>query len=457
MSSQKKILIIDDDEDLGESLVDILSKKGYMVEWVGNGADAFTIIKNDSVDIVLLDLLLPGIDGIQILKKILNINPAIPVIMISGHGNIQTAWEASQSGAYSWLEKPFSKEQLFLTIRNAIEKNTLLKERDFFLSEVKERYKMVGTSPAMKQIYQLIDKVAGRNITTLITGESGTGKELVANAIHFNSYRASAPFIRVNCAAIPETLIESELFGQRKGAFTNAIRDKRGKFQMADGGTLFLDEIGDLSLSAQAKVLRALDTGEVMAVGSESANHVDVRFITATNKNLKGLIADGLFREDLFHRINVIEIHIPTLKERKMDIIPITEHFMDLYSAENNIENKNLTKGAQTVLVSYEWPGNIRELKNFAEKVVALIDTKDVTSQQAANLLKFPLVAENLLTRKNLKQAKEDFEKIYIYQALHQSQWNITRAAESLNLHRTGLYKKMEKYGIKHVSTKSND
>ena len=423
-------------------------------QWVGNGADGIAKVKNDSIDIVLLDLLLPGIDGIQVLKKILKINPSIIVIMISGHGTIPAAWEAAQSGAYAWLEKPFSKEQLFLTVRNAIEKSTLLKEREIFLSEVKAHYRMVGISSAMKEIYRLIDKVAPTNMVVLITGETGVGKELVANAIHLNSKRASAPFVCVNCAAVPDTLIESELFGHKKGAFTNAVHDVQGKFQLANRGTLFLDEIGNLSIQAQAKILRTIETGEFMTLGSEKVERVDVRLITATNKDLHEMITNGSFREDLFHRINVIEIHIPPLRDRPEDILPIADYFLELFCTQNNVEKKKFSRGAVAVLLSHPWPGNVRELRNFTERVVAFIETQEVSGDQVASLLKLLGLEKYRIKAKSFKQAKESFEKCFILQALSVDDWDINKTAKTLGMPRSSLYQKIEKYGLNRTVTK---
>ena len=454
MTSKNKILIVDDDETLCDTLEDVLSSEGYRVQWVGNGTDALKLIDQDAIDIVLLDLLLPGMDGLEVLKKILRKKTPPTVIMMSGHGTIRTAVEATKLGAYDFLEKPLEKERVLLTVRNAVEKSVLLKEKDILLSETKERYRMVGTSPAMKTIYQLIDRVAPKNVTVLITGESGTGKELVARAIHINSPRAALPFIEVNCAAVPETLIESELFGHVKGAFTGATTDKQGKFQLADGGTLFLDEIGDLSPMAQAKVLRAIETGEIEKVGSEKLENVDIRMISATNKHLEQMTEKGSFREDLFHRINVIEIPIPPLRERPGDILPLIDHFLDKYCHENNVGKKELTPDAEAFFLSHAWPGNVRELRNFAEKLVVLVDDQTISGQHVARLLDFPDFEIELSKAKTFKEAKMSFEKSFILHALSENKWNIVRTAETLNMPRSLLYSKMEKYGIKVDSEK---
>ena len=454
MISQKKILVVDDDETMGDVLSDILSTEGYAVQWVGNGPDAIKYIKEDSFDVVLLDLLLPGINGLEILKQILHINPSIVIVMMSGHGTIKTAVEATRLGAYEWLEKPLEKDRVLLTVRNAIEKSTLQKEKDILLSEAKETYKMVGASPEIEQVYQLIDKVAPTDTTVLITGESGTGKELVAHAIHINSKRSTYPFVEINCAAVPDTLIESELFGHVKGAFTGAIKSQEGKFQQANDGTLFMDEIGDLSSIAQAKVLRAIDTGEVARIGSNKVEKVDVRLITATNMNLTEMVEKGRFREDLYHRINVIEIHIPPLRERREDIPPLLHYFLEIYASQNNVVKKELTPGAEALVFSHDWSGNVRELKNFAEKVTVLVDAQKITRHHVAELLKFPQIKNDHSGPKTFKQAKKSFEKHFIISALTQNNWNISRTAEALDLSRSLLYRKMEMYGIKADSKK---
>jgi len=451
--NKKKILVVDDDKELGASLVDMLSFKGYNVRWVGNGPDALNTITTDSIDIVLLDLLLPGMDGLEVLKHILQISPLTIVIMMSGHGTIQTALEATQLGAYDWLEKPLTKDRLLLTVRNAIDKNTLMHDREILLSEAKSRYRMVGISPALKNVYKIIDKVADKNTTILISGESGTGKELVARAIYINSQRVTAPFIKVNCAAIPETLIESELFGHVKGAFTGALNDKEGKFQLAHNGTLFLDEIGDLSLSAQSKVLRTIETGELSKVGTEKIEVVDIRLITATNKDLSKMISEGTFREDLYHRINVIEINIPPLRERPDDILPLVHYFLEQFCIENALEKKEFTSSAEALLLSHSWPGNVRELRNFTEKVTVLVELQKVTVQQIADLLKFPKLKDDLIKPRTFKLAKENFEDKFIRDSLIINDWNITRTAIMLDIPRSLLYQKIKKYSIEGVST----
>ena len=448
-SNSKKILIVDDDQEMGEILADILDYSGYNVQWIGNGAEALQIIKKSNFNLILLDLLLPDTNGIDVLKEISQLKPETIVIMISGHGTIQSAIKAVRLGAYDWLEKPLEHERVLITIENALEKQTLLKHNAILLDEAKERYQMIGSSQALNDVYRLIDKVAPTNTNILITGESGTGKELVARAIHINSKRAGSPFVQVNCAAVPETLIESELFGFLKGSFTGALKDRKGKFQLADGGTLFLDEIGDLSTQAQAKVLRAIESGDVEKVGSESFEQVDVRMIAATNKDLKNMVSNGTFREDLFHRINVIEINIPPLRERTEDIIPLTISFLEFFCTQNNQTNKVILPDAEAVLLNQSWNGNVRELRNFVEKMVVLIEDNKITSQHISHLLNTPKFEINALEKNSLKEAKENFEKSFILQTLVSNKWNFVQSAKKLNIDRSLLYKKVEKYNLK--------
>ena len=449
MADKKNILVVDDDAMMADILSDILSYKGYQVQSVGNGPDAIKAISQNPIDLILLDLLLPGVDGIETLKKILQIKPLTTVVMMSGHGTIPAAVESTLLGAYDWLEKPLEKERVLLTVRNALEKSTFLQEKEILLVEAKKRYGMVGTSPALQRVYFLIDKVAPTNATVLITGQSGTGKELVARAIHNNSRRAAFPFIQLNCAAIPDALIESELFGHVKGAFTGAMADRKGKFQLADNGTLFMDEIADLSPMAQAKALRAIETGDMEKVGCERTEKVNVRLVAATNKDLKKMVAQGAFREDLFHRINVIEIFIPPLKERPEDILPLVNHFSEKFCTQNNLPKKALTPGAEAALLAHSWTGNVRELKHFIEKLLVLTEESRIGGQLVAHLLNYPQLETFLPDSRTFKQAKESFEKSFLLHALTANDWNIMKTAENLGIERSVFYKKMEKYRIR--------
>ncbi|MCK5148000.1 sigma-54-dependent Fis family transcriptional regulator [bacterium] len=453
MNDLKRILIVDDDAELGDTIKDILLSNGYDAQWVGNGNDTLQLLDESSFDFVLLDLLLPDVSGIGILKKIVKVQPAAIVIMMSGHGSIKTALEATRLGAYDWLEKPFSIERVLLTIKHAAEKRMLQTENEMLLSEVKKKYEMVGVSKAMKNIFGIIDKVADQKSTVLITGESGTGKELVARAIHLNSNRVSSPFIKVNSAAIPETLIESELFGHKKGSFTHAMADKRGKFLQADGGTLFLDEIGDLSLNAQAKVLRAIEYGEIETVGAEKPVNVDVRILAATNKDLPEMISKSTFREDLFHRINLIEIDISPLRERVEDVLPLVEFFVDVYCRENNKAALQFSTDAQTVLQSHPWPGNVREVRNLVERLYIFKSSSIIMGHDIYDVMNHGKGQNRNGSESDFKDAKMTFEKNYIYNQLVKNNWNISQTAVDMNVARSLVYKKIEELGIVKVSS----
>lgn len=333
-------------------------------------------------------------------------------------------------------------------MKSELQKNLLLDDRSISLSEMKLKYKIVGMSDAIKKICKMIDKVASQDTTVLITGESGTGKELVANAIHMNSKRAKTAFVRVNCAGVHETLVESELFGHRRGSFTGAYADKQGKFQLADSGTLFLDEIGDLSANAQAKILRAIETGEVEKLGNVRLENVNVRIISATNKDLSDLVTKGSFRQDLLHRINVFEIDIPPLRKRPDDILPLAHYFMGEYCGQKGITKKRLTSGAEAILLTHHWPGNVRELRNTVEKITVLVESINVHGEQIADLIKYPNGASDFSKVKTLKQAKACFEKSYILHALWEHGWNISETAKALSVNRSSLYEKINAYGI---------
>lgn len=453
MTTKGNILIVDDDKELGQSLIDVLSYDGYNCQWVGNGQDAIQAVQEDAYHIVLMDLLLPSINGLETMHQIQKIDPSSIVIMMSGIGTIQDAIKATRMGAYDWIEKPLESERLLITIRNALEKSQLVQEKELLLADAKERYKMVGVSPAMKKIFKLIDKVSPQNVTVMITGESGTGKDLIAHAIHLNSTRATKPFIQVNCAAIPETLIESELFGHTKGAFTGAVSDKQGKFHAANTGTIFLDEIGDLSQPAQAKVLRTLESGQVEQVGSSSPTELNVRIICATNKDLQTMMNNGEFREDLYHRIFVIHIHILPLSERKEDIMPLINHFLDYYKPSNQ-SPKSITPDGEAFLLSYEWAGNVRELRNLTEKANILIETPEINRQQLVSLLEYADFSKKKSSVDSFQEAKKEFEKNFIHQSLKKYKWNITQTAKHVNMPRSLVYKKINEFGLKRTSKK---
>ena len=369
-----KILIIEDEEPIRRVLVRILTDEdsSFEVHEASDGKKGLDLIKNDSYDLVLCDIKMPKVDGIELLQRTRKTNSTIPFIMLTGHGNIETAVESMKLGAYDFISKPPDLNRLINSVRNALEKKELIVENKILRKKVAKKYKIIGNSKSIMEIHEMIDKVAKTEARVLITGESGTGKELVAHNIHEKSTRAESPFIEVNCAAIPSELIESELFGHLKGSFTSAVKDREGKFEAANNGTIFLDEIGDMSLAAQAKVLRALEENKIQRVGSQKDISVDVRVLAATNKDLKKEIDDGNFREDLYHRLAVIVIKVPELSKRKSDIPVLVDHFSNIISKEQGIETKKFSKDSLKLLEDYNWSGNIRELRNVVERLIIL-------------------------------------------------------------------------------------
>lgn len=377
-----KILVIDDQRSIRNTLKDILELEGYEVELAENGKDGMEIFLESKYDLVLSDIKMPEMDGLEVLSKIMEVHSDVPVVMISGHGNIDTAVESIKKGAYDFIEKPLDLNRLLITVKNALEKKELVVETKKLKKKVARRYEMIGTSEAMMKMKSVIDKVASTDARVLILGANGTGKELVARALHEQSNRVNGPFVEVNCAAIPSELIESELFGHEKGAFTSAIKQRIGKFEQANGGTIFLDEIGDMSLAAQAKVLRALQESTITRVGSDKDIKVDVRVLAATNKNMVEEIKNNNFREDLYHRLSVIVIEVPSLNDRISDIPALAEYFLDMVKQELNIPNKTISEGAVVALQKINWTGNIREFRNVIERLAILggveISEKDV-------------------------------------------------------------------------------
>lgn len=376
----KKILIIDDEKSIRKTLREILEYEKYQVDEAADGSEGLALIQKDKFDIVLCDIKMPKMDGIEVLDKIMQLSTDTPVVMISGHGNIETAVEAVKKGAFDFIAKPLDLNRLLVTIRNAMDKSTLVTETKVLKKKVSKTFEMVGDSKAIMQIKEMIERVAPTDARVLITGGNGSGKELVARWLHEKSNRANAPLIEVNCAAIPGELIESELFGHEKGAFTSAINQRKGKFEQAEGGTLFLDEIGDMSLPAQAKVLRALQENKITRVGGEKEIKVNVRVVAATNKDLQKEIANGNFREDLYHRLSVIPIHVPSLNERKEDIPLLAEHFLKLVCEDYGMPLKTFTKEAIKELQKLNWTGNIREFRNVIERLIILCD-KTITEK----------------------------------------------------------------------------
>lgn len=450
-SDQTTILIVDDDSLVRESLKEILSYRGYSCLEAGDGKEALEFLNKNPADLLLLDLKLPRVDGIEVLKQALGNYPDLPVIMISGHGTIQLAVEATKIGAYDFLEKPLEAERTLLTVRNALEKSLLLHQRNQLIQQAQQRYRMIGSSPEMKKVYALIEKAAASQAKVLIIGENGTGKELIAQAIHHTSNRAAASFVTTNCAAIPENLIESELFGHEKGAFTGAHAIHRGKFEQAHGGTLFLDEIGDTSLMVQAKILRAVEENMIQRVGSEHTISVDVRIIAATNKDLNLEMQQGNFREDLFYRLNVIAIYVPRLRDHQEDIDDLAQYFLQHFCEANGMPQKKLHPKALATLFHYEWPGNVRQLRNVIERLVVLSEHKIITAKETSEALQkiIPNPQEPIYT--DLREAREQFEREFILKTLIAHHWKVQPAAATLGIERTHLWKKMKRYGIEKV------
>jgi two-component system, NtrC family, nitrogen regulation response regulator NtrX len=448
MSASPKILIVDDEAGIRESLSSILRDERYSVEAVASAELALERLASGAVEVVLLDVWLPGMDGMEALSRIQSLPQPPSVIIISGHGTIETAVRATKLGAFDFIEKPLSLERIIVLVRNAIEQRRLQEENQLLHTELGHRYRIVGDSVPMKALRQQIAVTAPTNGRVLIYGESGTGKELVARSLHAASLRNKAFFVEVNCAAIPEELIESELFGHVKGSFTGASEDKIGKFAKADGGTLFLDEVGDMSLRTQSKVLRVLEEQRFERVGSNQTLHVDVRVIAATNKNLEQEIARGAFRQDLFYRLNVIPFFVPPLRDRKEDIPVLARHFLAEFSAEYGKKTRELTDGAMEILLRYPWPGNVRELRNLVERLVIVCPQARIEPHHLPPEL-FRGVAESpQQPYSTLHEARSAYEREFILRKLQEHRWNMTQTAGALGLERSHLYRKMKSLGI---------
>jgi two-component system nitrogen regulation response regulator NtrX len=444
------VLVVDDEPGIRESLVGVLGDEGLRAEAVATGEEAVERIAHGDFDVVLLDVWLPGLDGLEVLEQIENSGaPDRPaLVMISGHGSIESAVRATKLGAFDFLEKPLGIEKVLLVVRNAAEQRRLRAELHELRESGRGRWRIFGQSVPMKALRQQMALMAGTNGRVLIYGESGTGKELVAHAIHEMSARAEGPFVEVNCAAIPEELIESELFGHRRGAFPGAADDKTGKFAKADSGTLFLDEVGDMSLKTQAKVLRALDEGRFEPLGAHEWVQADVRVVASTNKNLEQEIERGNFREDLFYRLNVVPFHVPPLRERPEDIPLLARHFLQEFTTAYGRKPKELTPEAVEALSGYSWPGNVRELRNLCERIVIMypqvrIDARHVPLQTPRRPAERP--SERFGSLQDVRQAAE---RDYILKKLEETGGNVSRAAELLGLERSNLYKKMRALGI---------
>ena len=438
-----RILIVDDEPGIRQSLKGVFEDEGFATEAVASGEECLEKFAEGTYDLVLLDIWLPGADGLETLRKLRQKSPATHIIMISGHATIATAVTATKLGAYDFIEKPLSLEHILLIARNALSHRRLEQANDLLRHQLEERFNIVGESIPVKALRKQIAIVAPTNSRVLIYGESGTGKELVSRNIHFMSSRANSPFVEVNCAAIPEELIESELFGHTKGSFTGASDAKKGKFELADCGTLFLDEIGDMSLKTQAKVLRAVEERSFQPIGAPSAVRVDVRVITATNKNLQNEIAAGRFREDLFYRLNVIPFVVPPLRERREDIPVLARYFMRVFSAEHGRGPKEFSSEALDLLVDYSWPGNVRELRNEIERLVIMVQDGAIQVRD----LSLPN-GTHAARASTLHEARAQYEREFIISKLKENNWNVSQTARLLGLERSYLYRKMKTYGI---------
>ena len=447
-----KILIIDDEPGIRTVLSDIIRDENHQVLTGGDGFEGLAILKKETVDLVILDVWLPNMGGIDVLKEIKKEYPNIEVIMISGHANIDIAVKAVKLGAFDFLEKPLSLDKIINLIKNALKMEELKRENLNLKNSIFMEDKMIGSSEQMKAIWTRIYQSAPTDAKILITGDNGTGKELIAREIHKNSNRSEGPFIEVNCAAIPDTLIESELFGHEKGAFTSAVSMRKGKFEMAHRGTLFLDEIADMSMNAQAKVLRAIQELKFERIGSEKTITVDIRLITATNKDITAEVKAGRFREDLFFRLNVVPINAPSLKDRNSDIKELIQYFMEKFKSNANMECKAISKAGMEILTKYRWPGNIRELKNFIERINIMTDEQIISVETVKSYLQ-----EDTNTKQSnneeysdlkLNEAKDKFEKQFLTQKLEENSYNISRAAEAMGIYPSNLHGKIKKFGI---------
>ena len=465
-----RILVIDDEAAIRDSLKMILEYEDYEFLGASSGPEGVNLVKRESPDLVVLDIKMPGMHGLEALAEIRKVDEAVPVAMISGHGTITDAMQATRLGAFDFIEKPFTSERVLVTVAKGLEVRELRQENRELKLAMESRYEIVGNSPALRRVLESVKRAAPTNATVLLLGESGVGKELVARAIHRNSPRAGQRFVQVNCAAIPEELIESELFGHEKGSFTGATEKQIGKFEQADRGTIFLDEVGDMSPKTQAKVLRVLQEQEVERLGSARTIKVDVRVIAATNKNLEEAIQRGEFREDLFFRLNVIPILVPPLRERREDIPLLVQHFARLIADEHNMKPKRFDGGAMDALSRYRWRGNIRELRNTVERVLIMaaadvVHIDDLPAEarggeppvrfvppeapMATTTLTEPTAASSGAAGGTLREFKDAAERAYLVQKLRDNNWNISKTAEVIDTPRSNLYKKLEQYGIK--------
>lgn len=451
--SYKTILIVDDEESICQTLSGILSDEGYKVLTTGSGEEAIRIIEDELPDLVLLDIWLKGMDGLETLKIVKSENANLPVIMMSGHGTIETAVKATKLGAFDFIEKPLSLDKIVLIINHALEMVRLEEENKFLKQKFPQDYELTGQSKFIIELKEMISIIAPTNAWILIMGENGTGKELVARSIHRQSKRTRKPFVEVNCAAIPEELIESELFGHEKGSFTGATTTKRGKFDIANDGTIFLDEVADMSQKAQAKILRILQEKKFERVGGSRVIETDVRVLAATNKDLEIEMEEGRFRQDLFYRLNVIPLVIPPLRDRIEDIPPLVERFLKEFSLKEGKEGKKMSADALALLMEHNWPGNVRELKNSIERLVIMIPSEQITADDIPPFMKTSPKSDTdagsfSAAADSFRAAKMEWEKNYILRKLQENDGNISRTADSIGLERSNLHRKIKSYGL---------
>jgi len=446
------ILIVDDEKEIRNSLSGVLQDEGYDILTAGRGEEALEIIRGNVVKLILLDLVLPGINGVEVLRRVREIEPEMPVIMISGNATTEAVVQAIKLDAYDFIDKPLYPieriEMMLVTVKRALERQQLERENVALRSRESQRHAMVGESQSMLNLYDQISKAAPSKGRVLITGENGSGKELVARAIHRQSNRSSDPFVEVNCAAIPQELIESELFGHEKGAFTGATRRQAGKFQLANGGTLFLDEVGDMSLAAQSKVLRALEEEEIQPVGGTRIIKVDVRLLAATNKELEKEIEESKFRQDLFYRLNVIPIVVPPLRYRKEDISLLVKHFITLFCSENGKPIKDISPEAISVLERHDWPGNVRELRNIVERLIIMVEATTIEAHHVLSAIQTDHQQVRREESRSLKEMVDGYEKKLIVSELEANDGNVSQTAKNLNIDRANLYRKLRAWGI---------
>ena len=458
-----RILVVDDEEIVIRSCLRILGEDGdYEVGTAQDGMEALRKIDESHYDVLILDIMMPRMDGLEVLRRVKETHPDIDVIMVTGLSQIDTAVRSMKLGAFDYLPKPFDPDELKLVVKRALERRQLLQENLELRSEVSSKYRfenIIGPSPQMQNVYRLIAQCAPTNSTVMLTGESGTGKELIARAIHYNSLRKDKPFVAVDCNSLSENLLESELFGHVKGSFTGAVTNKKGMFEIAESGTLFLDEIGNISLSTQAKLLRVIQEREFKAVGDTRTQSANFRLITATNKDLKAMVAEGTFREDLFYRINIFPILIPPLRERRDDIPPLAFHFLKVFNEELGKKVLEFSEGAMSALVHYDWPGNVRELENTIHRAVILASDKVVRQAHLTNIadmlprldLDVPRTSDELKRIKKVAREKsvESIEKQFVLEALKRNAWNVTRSAEETGMQRANFQALMKKYDIR--------